>query len=222
MKATRTFAITLSALAALGLAAWLGWSALGPDGSASRERDFNFRNVALTLPPFDSELYVRQYSAPTDSAEKPGGGPVVLVIDRSDAGSGQMVIDAITREVLSDSISGALRDEADDLRDSIRAPTGDNALWPLADIEPPSDDQEMWGGITFVEPDERSGISVVVGDGVGPFLTIYNGRSTMWASLSPNFTDLELDMTTVLPDDKDAFSRLAATITFEPEEAGIR
>jgi hypothetical protein len=219
------------AVAAVGLAAWFGWAAFGPDGGDGKQRDFTFRNVALTLPPFRTPLWVHQYSAAADSPDKPGGGPLVRVFDMSEARSGQMVIDAITREVLSDTISGDMRDEADELRDSIRAPTGDDAVWPLADIEPPAGSETRFGGIAYVEPDERSGISIILeqGDGMGESgtaVSFHNGRSYMFASLETNGTTIEFGMKQVLPDDQAAFERLATNIRFEPidekEKARLR
>jgi hypothetical protein len=218
MKATRTFAITLIVIAAVGLAAWFGWAAFGPDATESAAREITYRNVSLTLPPEASELYVTADYAPPESAEKPGGGPVLVIRDESQARSGYMAIDANTGEVLVDSIGGALRDEADEVKESIRESTDSNAVWPVADVAAPRGREVRFGNINYVEPDPRSGIFVLQQEGsgregAGVGLLIHNGQSRMAVS----GLDGNIDMAHVTADDRDAFERLAAAIRVDPQ-----
>jgi len=213
MKATRTLAITIFGIAALGLAAWFGWAAFGPDGTEGAGREFTYRNVSLTLPAEGSDLHARADYAEPGSAEKPGGGPVVVVTDESEARSGYMVIDANTGDVLLDAIGGVLRDEADDVLASIREPEGDAAIWPLADVEAPRGREVSFGNITYVEPDPRSGIFILRAQGFGTGgssagLFIHNGASRMLVDGGTG----KMDMSLVLANDSEVFERLAATI----------
>jgi hypothetical protein len=219
MKATRTFAITLLGIVALGLAGWLGWAAFGPDAAEGEGREFTYLNVSLALPPEESGLHAVADYAPPESGDKPGGGPIVVVTDDSEAHSGYMVIDANTGEVLVDTIGGSLRDEADDVKASIREPEGDVAVWPLVDVEPPVGRERTLANITYVHPDPLSGIFVVYGDemGSGPSLFFHNGQSRMLASqriAEGAANRLRFEMR-VLPEDRAAFERLAATIRLE-------
>ncbi len=211
--------MTLFGIAVLAASGWLAWAAFGPDSADGGGREFTYRNVSLSLPPEESGLHaVADYAAP-EGAEKPGGGPVIVIRDDSEARSGYMVIDADTGKVLLDTIGGALRDEADDVKASIRQPKEDAAVWPLAEkaaVGP----QVTWGVFSYVEPDPRSGIFVLPGTWDGPAqsglqLFIHNGQSRMIVSVAIGESDvgeLELDMTRVLPADMGAFERLAAAI----------
>jgi hypothetical protein len=122
--------------------------------------------------------------------------------------------------VLVDTIRGALRDAADDVRASIREPEGADAIWPLADVAPPVGRNVTWGVLTYTKPESSSGIFVGTGtwDGIGKSgqdLFIYNGRSRMIAFVTVGETSvsaLEFDMTGVLAQDRGAFERLATTI----------
>ena len=210
MKAARAFVATLLALGAIGVAGWFGWSAFGPESTEGGARELTYRNVSIILPPEDSGLRARADYAPPESIEKPGGGPVIVVTDESEARSGYMVIDANTGEVLLDTIGGGLRDEADAVIASKRLdaepPVG---VWPLADVAPPEQRREF-GSISYIEPDKSSGIfvSFMVGDPSGrKSLFIHNGASRMTFNESG-----KVNMSLVLPEDKEAFERLAGTI----------
>ena len=209
MKAARAFVATLLALGAIGVAAWFGWSALiGPESTQGEGRDLTYQNLTISLPPEDSGLRARADYAPPESIEKPGGGPVIVVTDESEARSGYMVIDANTGEVLVDTIGGGLRDEADDVIASVRLdakpPVG---VWPLADVAPPGQ-RTTFGIISYIEPDPSSGIFVVLVEGNGEGLFIHNGTSRMTFHWSIGTSDMSL----VLPEDMEAFERLARTI----------
>ena len=209
MNATRAFTASLIALAAIGIAGWFGWSAFGPESTEGGGRELTYRNVSIILPPEDSGLRAGADYAPPESIEKPGGGPVIVVADASEARSGYMVIDANTGEVLVDTIGGGLRDEADDVIASIRQDEEPAGVWPLADVAPPGQRREF-GNISYIEPDKSSGIFValVVSDPGGKSLFIHNGASRMTFNGSRGTVDMSL----VLPEDKDAFERLAGTI----------
>jgi hypothetical protein len=130
-----------------------------------------------------------------------------------------MVIDANTGEVLLDTIGGALRDEADEVRASLREPQDAARVWPLADVAPPGPEVK-YGNITYIEPDPSSGIFILPAhwdgdDSSGAGLFIHNGKSRMAAYVATSeaaLTGVKVDMTRVLPDDRAAFERLAATI----------
>jgi hypothetical protein len=215
MKATRTLAITLLGIAALGLAGWVGWAAFGPEGSESG-RVFTYRNVSITLERARSGLHARAVYEPPESAEKPGGGPVIVIEDKPASPSGYLMVDANTGEVLVDTIGGDLRDEADELRASIREAEGDTAVWPLADVEAPAGPVMTWGNITYVEPDPGSGISIGLmhSDGLGwssQDLYIHDRMSAMIVSGRTG----RFEMRSVRPGDRDAFERLAEVISID-------
>ena len=207
MKAVRAFVATLLALGAIGAAAWFGWSAFGPESTEGGGRELTYRNVSINLPPEDSGLRARADYAPSESIEKPGGGPVIVVTDDSEARSGYMVIDANTGEVLLDTIGGDLRDEADDVIASIRQDAKPASVWPLADVAPPGQ-RTQFETISYIEPDPSSGIFVVLVEGNGEGLFIHNGTSRMTFHWSIGTSDMSL----VLPEDMEAFERLARTI----------
>lgn len=208
MKAVRAFVATLLALGAIGGAGWFGWSAFGPESTEGGGRELTYRNVSINLPPEDSGLRARADYAPPESIEKPGGGPVIVVSDWSEARSGYMVIDANTGEVLLDTIGGDLRAKADDVVTSIRLdaepPVG---VWPLADVAPPGQ-RTQFETISYIEPDPSSGIFVVLVEDNGEGLFIHNGTSRMTFHWSIGTSDMSL----VLPEDMEAFERLARTI----------
>lgn len=212
MKAARAFAATLLALAVIGVAGWFGWSAFGPESTEGGGRGLTYRNVSINLPPEDSGLRARADYAPPESIEKPGGGPVIVVADASEARSGYMVIDANTGELLVDTIGGDLRDEADDVIASLQLDAKPAGVWPLADVAP-SGERRVWGSISYIEPDKSSGILVAFAhsDPGGDGLFIHNGASRMTFSESSGTVNMSL----VLPEDKDAFERLARTIRVE-------
>jgi hypothetical protein len=217
MRATRVFVIILPGIVALAVATWFGWTAFGSDSAAGQTREFTYRNVSLTLPPEASGLRAVADYAPPESGDKPGGGPVVVVRDVSEARSGYIVIDANTGGVLVDTIAGALRDEADGVLASIREPDGQATTWPLADVAPPRGREATWGNITYVQPDAQSGIFVLPVQGGGPGgagvgLFIHNGVSRMTVDGSTG----DIDTSLVLEQDRDVFRRLAAVITVEP------
>lgn len=215
MKATRVFAVTLLALAAIGAVGWFGWAQFGSTGTEGAERQLTYKNVSITLPSEDSKLFARADYAPPESVEKPGGGPVIVVTDESEARSGYMVIDANTGEVLVDTIGGALRDEANALVSSVKQEKAPAGVWPLADVAPPGP-RVAFGNISYIEPDPSSGIFVIPaegdgdgGSGVGLF--IHNGESRMLVSGSTG----KIDMSLVKPADAEAFDRLAAAIRLD-------
>ena len=186
MKATRAFAATLLAFAAIGVAGWFGWSVFGPESTEGTERELTYRNVSITLPSEDSGR------------------------------SGYIVIDAATGEVLVDTIGGDLRDKADDVIASIRQDEDDAGVWPLADVPPPDTrtkfgnmsyiEPDPSSGI-FVAPQEWDG-----DNSSGVALFFHNGESRML--IDGNSGKVEVDL--VLPRDREAFDRVAAAVRVEP------
>lgn len=195
MKATRIFAATLLVLTAIGVAGWFGWTELRPESSESAERRLRYGGLSIALPPDGSNLVARADYAPPESSEKPGGGPVIVVSDAGEARSGYIVIDAVTGEVLVDTISGALRGTADAIIASARREEGPPALWPVADVAPSSPRIEF-GNISYIEPDPGSGIFVLPDEwdglnssGVGLF--VHNGVSRMTVDGSTGSIDMD-------------------------------
>ncbi|MGB2693790.1 MAG: hypothetical protein WBD55_01235 [Dehalococcoidia bacterium] len=211
MKATRAFVTTLLALAAIGVAAWFGWSAFGPESTEGAQSRLRFGNISIVQPAEDSGLFAGATYAPPESVEKPGGGPVIVVTDESEAGSG-MMIDANSGEVLVDTIGSALRAEADDIIASIRQVDEPPGVWPLADVDAPGP-RVAYGNISYIEPDPSSGIFVLRGQGNGPFLFVHNGSSRM--TIDGNSGKVEVNL--VLAKDREAFDRLAATVRAAPK-----
>lgn len=216
MGATKVFAITLLSLALGGVGVWFLWGQFGPDSTEGTARELAFGNVSITLPSDDSGLLARPDYAPPESVDKPGGGPVIVVTDESEARSGYLVIDANTGEVLVDTIDGALRDEADDVISSVEQQRPDG-VWPLADVAP-SGPRITFGNMTYIEPDPSSGIFVVPqewdgDDTSGVALFIHDGESRML--IDGNSGKVEVDL--VLPEDREVFDRVAAAVTVEPK-----
>ena len=207
---SKLFPQGLFVLAVVGVI-WLVWSQFGPGTTEGTQPRLRYVNISIAQPSGGSGLLVRADYAPPESIEKPGGGPVVVLSDReSDA---YLVIDARTGEVLVDKFGPEQRAVVNDLIASVRVETRSAGPWPLGDVAPIGS-RLTHGNIDYIQPDAGSGIFVLPGTGDGPngsgtFLFVHNGRSRM----TVDGTTGEINMDLVLPEDRDAFERLAASVT---------
>lgn len=200
----------LFVLAVVGVV-WLGWSQFGPGTTEGTQPRLRYVDISIAQPSEESGLLAYADYAPPESIEKPGGGPVIVLSDRgSDA---YLVIDARTGEVLVDKFGPEQRTVVNDLIASVREENRSEGPWPLGGAAPLSS-RLTRGNIDYIQPDASSGIFVLPGsadgpDGGGTFLFIHNGRSRM----TVDGTTGEINMDLVLPEDRDAFERLAASVT---------
>jgi hypothetical protein len=206
----KTVFIALAAAAAAA-AAWFGWFQFGPGSTSGSEPRMQYSGISIEQPSEESGLLAVADYAPPESSQKPGGGPIILVSDVEDD-TGYLVIDAVTGEVIVDEIGPRRRKAADDLIASVRLETTGEAVWPLADVAPPSN-RMTHGNISYVEPDPSSGIFVLrqEGDGIGVSgvaLFIHNGRSRMLVDGATR----TIDDSRVLEADREAFERFAETV----------
>lgn len=197
-------------------------------GGAGRG-ELRWLDVTLQLPPEDSPLHVTRL--PPFSPERPRFIVQIYVERELTPGvepAPQMVeIDAETGEVVSDTLSPALSDQAvssqlQAVLDSVGIDSGPPEIWPYADVPSPAlaADPPRWGNVTFILPDPASGIIVspTIQDCFAPdctskTLTVYNGHSQMGIDAE---TGEIMGLDRVTEEDRAAFQRYAASVQVQP------
>ena len=219
MTKPRLLTIAALGLAVVAVSAWFGWSLFGPDITSGSQSRLRFVNVSIAQPPppiDHSGLIAYAQFLPPESSQKPGGGPVIVL--SAPALKQNIMIDARTGEVLNDTIGAQYRGQADAVIASIRVESAPAEVWPIADVSPAGTPMTH-GSISFIQPDPASGIFVspALGWGPpgvgGPFLFVHNGRSRMTVHGETG----EISEDRILPEDREAFERFAASVT--PEQA---
>jgi hypothetical protein len=174
-------------------------------------------NVVVDLPPEGSPVRV----------EALPGAPhpvVVIFVEREPRAaaqpSQQVNIDAQTGEVLLDTLTAGLTGdsharEVESVLDSVRVVTDPPDVWPYVD-EPAPAALARSGTISFVSPDPSSGIVIaqvqatcLVGEDCPDLLVVHNGRSQMGIRVD---TGEVYAWDHVLPQDREAFERYAASV----------
>jgi hypothetical protein len=205
-------------MCAAAVVGWFVWNQSLSNTTEGTQSRIHHGNISVIKPPLESGLMVFADYAPPESGDKPGGGPIVL-ISGLEAGLPQesyIIIDAISGDVLRDTISGPARDTADSILASIRIELSPR-VWPIADAPMPTT-RVPWGAVTFVQPDPESGFFVRLGTGFtldGPgrkFLLVQSGNSKMTVDaetgqvIEENITDT----------DREGFGRFLSAMTIEP------
>lgn len=187
--------------------------------------EMRWLNVIVDLPPQDSPLQVRGLFPP--GPEKPRF-VIQIYVEREltpgvQPAPQEVDIDAETGEVVSDTLSAAVSGQAvssqlQAVLDSVRVATGPPEVWPYADEPPPTGRPSKSGNLTFVLPDPASGILVApmhvmcpasASDCASQYLTVFNGRSQM--NIRADTGQIERP-DRVLPEDREAFERYAASV----------
>ena len=180
---------------------------------------FRFANVSIALPPEPSGhsgLIASADYLPPENLAKPAGDPVPIIVLLDVAAGASLVIDATTGEVRGDDIGAEYRAAADAVVASVRLESPPAEVWPLADVAP-AGSRITFSDMSYIQPDAASGIFVVPGEGIGPEgsttnLFVHNGRSRMIVDASTG----EITEDRILPEDREAFERFAASV---PDEA---
>lgn len=206
--------LPVAALVLLGVIGWLAWSSFGSDAAEGGQERLRYANISVALPDDDGgdhpALRVAADYAPPESGDKPGGGPIV-VVSYPETGK-YLVIDALTGLVVSDRMGSEDRAEADATVGSVRVEREPAPAWPVGEVVP-STPRRTHGEVSYIPPDPNSGFFVLPAtadgpEGAGTFLFVHNGRSRMTIDGGTG----EIDESFVVPQDRVAFERFAASI----------
>lgn len=197
----------------------------GSEDTAGSGGELRWLDVTLQLPPEDSPLYVTRLLP--FGPDKPRF-IIQIYVDREvtpgvEPSPQSLEIDAETGEVVSDTLSATLSDQAissqlQAILDSVGIASGPPEVWPYVDISAPSPSPGKWGNLTFAVPEPASGITVSPTSGlcsaappdcVPKWLTVRNGRSHMGINAD---TGELMGLDGVLLEDREAFERYAASV----------
>lgn len=188
----------------------------GSDDSDATGTEARFGNVIMTVPDPETGVYV-SYDPPV-TAQQPEARIRVYVEPESqvdDAEYPTLVIDPSTGDVMSDTLSAAEPELAEEVLASIRVvDANDRFGWPYDDVS--SSRPTAIGNVSVTYPDPISGIrpflrTVDCGGGCDSTeqLVFFNDGSSMTVDTATG------DVTSfdVAPDDREAFTRLADSVT---------
>lgn len=171
-------------------------------------------NVTVVVPE-GSDVIVARGTIPPYI--KPDGGPgMELIINHDDASVSNIGIDAVTGEIVFDTVAQEDRAAIDEVRRTLSLSPFDSAgkSWPYQDELPAAAQRQNLGGMSYLVPDPASGVKVSewIRDPGGPFINVSNGRSTILITQDTQTGILSQQAAALSPLDKASFDRYFSSV----------